>query len=82
MVNNLIDVYPNPANDYIVVNYSLDVPNDVSIRIINSLGQIIDTKIGYTQSDIMFDVSDYVPGLYQITLVSDNQVINKSVIVK
>ena len=76
------DVYPNPANDYIVVNYSLDIPNDVTIRIINSLGQLVDTKIGYTQSDIMFDVSDYVPGLYQVTLISDNEIINKSIIVK
>ena len=64
--------YPNPALDYIDIDFSSDsVPND--IKIINILGENLDKRIiSYSNNTLRLDLSHLSKGVYII--VVDNQV--------
>ncbi len=80
----LVNVYPNPAADKITVSFNGFKGAAVSIRIVNALGQIVESRIvNNQQSNVAsqsFDVSDLIPGLYSINLESNSLVSSHSFI--
>ncbi|MFK5857414.1 MAG: T9SS type A sorting domain-containing protein [Bacteroidota bacterium] len=62
----LSEVYPNPATNYVNIDYKL--PNEVtnaSVKIVNILGSVVKEQIINTQnSSIRMDVSDMNGGIY------------------
>ncbi len=79
---NKINIYPNPALDYLTIEI-----NELSVRnmvILNSLGQeikVIDTKQNSRLVNV--DLSDLNEGLYFVKITSsENQMITKKIIVK
>jgi hypothetical protein len=72
-----IAVYPNPANDHIIVDLPGENPN-YSIQIINSNGAIINKKTAISATEII-DISDLAAGLYFVEIKDNN---NKNVVRK
>jgi hypothetical protein len=74
---------PNPCNDILTVDYSLDETGIVEIQILNSIGQLIrNRKVVLekgTNSFTMTDVAELNKGIYFIQLVREEQ---KSIPVK
>jgi hypothetical protein len=68
---SVLKVYPNPANDYIIVEYHLDdIPSQGMIIIHNATGRIIKSySISRSRNQEIIPVSDLPTGLYLITLV-------------
>lgn len=66
--NRSINVYPNPAEDYIYVE---SVDSDFKIELVNSLGEVISTKIikGNTKNKIYFNTKE--SGIYYIKLYNN-----------
>lgn len=72
-----ISVYPNPTNA--IVNIS---GNSIKkIEIINSNGQIL-KLIDVSTNNIEIDLGNYPKGIYQLKIISDNNVIIKRLITK
>ncbi|MTE27302.1 VPS10 domain-containing protein [Winogradskyella ouciana] len=78
---NDFTLYPNPANNE--VNLKWNKPDDVSVRIYNTLGKIVfyGKKVNL-QNGFKIDVSPFDSGLYFVKLNSDNGEITKKLILK
>lgn len=72
-------IAPNPAHGYSTLSFRLSQPMNVSISIINTLGQVIITKdIGHQSAgdhQHLFDVRSLPSGLYSCRIQADNNVI-------
>ena len=68
-----ISIYPNPANN--VVNLKLSntaIDKNITINIINTLGQIVKTQTATAQSTMQVSVSDLAPGTYLMYIKETN----------
>lgn len=83
-----IKVYPNPVSYNANIEFNLAYPGTYKVKILNSIGDIIDTKdcqINTFGSSIEnVDMSKYANGLYTIQVELNNQIITnvKIIIVK
>ncbi len=82
--NLKFDLYPNPANDILYLDFNAAQINDYSISISNLQGQIIyQASFGKTISKNQIDVSGFANGIYLINIndganvVTDRFVINR-----
>jgi len=79
-----INIYPNPASSYIYIDYQTNYIKDLSVRIFNSIGDIVFDR-QYNQSDyfnIQVDVNNYARGIYQINFATKDNFVNKMIIVQ
>jgi hypothetical protein len=67
-----VSLYPNPANGNTKLNFNLSVASDVTIEIVNTLGQTVRTiNLGNTSAGSIetgLNVSDLNSGIYFLTL--------------
>lgn len=71
-----INVYPNPVTNNAIVNFSLSEPNNVSITIVNALGQVVSNKnLGMMNAGIQnysLDAASLSNGLYFLNIKIGN----------
>lgn len=75
IVKNLV-VYPIPSSNFLTIDFGGNLPNNYSISIYNSIGQLIDvisTKSQSTNSKIFVDITEYQSGLYYIHFHEDSK---------
>ena len=77
-----LSVYPNPADNFITIELDSYNSIDARIMIVNQLGQVVDSRNITTLSSTKIDVSNYPSGLYQVTVATDKDVVNKSILIK
>lgn len=84
--NNLvngINVYPNPMTDLASVDFNLSTDNNVSIVLVNTVGQLVKTEnLGNMSAGIhtyQLDASSLSNGLYFLNITVGNSVITKKV---
>jgi len=79
-----VNVYPNPANDNVNINVELLQQQDLSIRLINPLGQIISAQTIRNSHGGTFtiDVSDEAPGVYFAEIIAGNQRIMRRIVIQ
>jgi hypothetical protein len=83
-INNL-DVYPNPSRDIFNVTFTSEDVQNLDVRIINVIGEVVYTEklnefVGeYTKQ---VDLSTYTKGVYFLEITTDNGVINKKLILQ
>jgi len=69
-----LKVFPNPSNDVLMVQLSNLIKENVTIKLIDLTGKVIDTKIIYQGSTIAyFDVSTVYSGQYIIQIGEGKQ---------
>jgi hypothetical protein len=69
-----LKVFPNPTNDVLMVQLSNLIKENVTIKLIDLTGKVIDTKIIYQGSTIAyFDVSTVYSGQYLIQIGEGKQ---------
>ena len=74
-----ISVYPNPAKD--VVRLSTDNGQQTTVRIYNILGMLIE-EIEINSNETEINVSDYNPGIYFISIETENGSVTKKIVVE
>lgn len=58
-------VYPNPANDQIILDYQINSANDARVLLFNALGQVVrSVSLPQTNGQLTISVSDLNPGIY------------------
>lgn len=73
------NIYPNPAADFIIIDQSLDAPDQVQARLINVQGQQLQGTI-LTNDRTILDVANLPSGVYFLHLNSDNQHLVRKII--
>lgn len=79
------NLYPNPSSNELNIGLNLPAEKQVSIQVINMLGQqILNTSNSYGMGSqlITMDVSAYPAGIYFCNVVVDNQTYTKKFVVK
>jgi hypothetical protein len=71
-----LKVFPNPSRNYIIIEYTLEVPGNALIEIHQTNG-IKDRKIDINNSEdqIVVDTRDWRPGIYIISLIVNEKII-------
>ncbi len=79
------NIYPNPASNYVNINYSL-VPevNQGSVRLTNLLGALVsETPIDLNSNSVKIDVSNLDGGIYFYSVVLNGEILHsKKLIIK
>ena len=78
-----LSVYPNPTRDIFNVNFISDEIQDLQIRIINVLGNVIYTEdkqqfVGEYVKQI--DINKFGKGIYFLEIETDSGIVNKKLI--
>jgi len=78
---NSMQIFPNPVSNYANIDFSLDTPSSVVIRISNAMGQTVAqiANAEYTDGihNLNFDASQFANGTYYVTMTSNGQSITK-----
>jgi hypothetical protein len=82
MLERSLEVFPNPTDGRFRANFSLEGIQDVEIRVVNSLGQIVEERdlgkvSGTYKAD--FDLSNEPRGVYILQIQTDDQVVNRRI---
>jgi hypothetical protein len=64
------EIYPNPSGNEVQINGHSNLPN-LSVRILNSLGQLIREEFGLNCLPIVLDIADLEAGIYFVELLSN-----------
>jgi PKD repeat protein len=75
-----LQVYPVPANDKVYIEVSSGTTSIVSVRIINSMGQIVSN--GTVENGVVseFNTSDYPPGIYKVRADFPDGILSRSLL--
>jgi hypothetical protein len=72
------NLYPNPANDEVSIDYVLTSNQDVNLKLINSMGQQVKTDYNAEgvqgNNTIKLDVADLPDGIYFAQLLIDGKI--------
>ncbi|MCB2196889.1 MAG: T9SS type A sorting domain-containing protein [Bacteroidetes bacterium] len=72
-----LKLYPNPANDYLTVEYDVLYIKEAKFQIYNSIGSVVYTKtLKEKQDNLRIQVSEYKSGLYFCSLQIDGKLLN------
>jgi hypothetical protein len=80
-----LNVYPNPSRDIFNVRFTSEDVQNLDVRIINVIGEVVYTEnlqqfVGeYTKQ---VDLATYTKGVYFLEITTDNGVINKKLILQ
>ena len=80
-----LDVYPNPSRDVFNVAFTSEEIQDLDVRVVNVVGEVIYTEnleqfVGeYTKA---IDLATYTKGVYFLEITTDNGVVNKKLILQ
>jgi hypothetical protein len=80
-----LDVYPNPSKDIFNIRFVSEKIQDLSIRVINIMGELVYEEkasqfIGeYTKQ---IDLGDYSKGVYFLEITTDKDLINRKIVVQ
>ncbi len=85
-ISNLenLSLSPNPAEDFTVLELTLNAPEQVQVEIVDMNGrQLFSEDIGkITYKQVLLDTEQYTPGLYFAKIAIGNQVLTKKLVVK
>ncbi|HNW53898.1 MAG TPA: T9SS type A sorting domain-containing protein [Bacteroidales bacterium] len=83
---NNVSVTPNPANDFVNVDFKLDKPVNVKVSVYNLLGKEVMNKDCGKQtsgeSRVTLNTSNFSSGIYFMTLQAENEKVTKKVVIK
>ena len=80
--NTLAEVYPNPVTDVAMIQMTLATASDVTVSLVNSVGQQMAVTQYGSQSgtfQVEYDMSDMSAGIYFIHIQADNKFFSKKI---
>jgi len=78
---NLFTIYPNPANNYVVINYNNKNNSKATFHIYDCLGNIV-KKITATSNNTTVNINGLTTGIYFCTyILNDKKVYSKKLII-
>ena len=69
-----LTIYPNPADDFVIIEYHLEKQPDAVVEIKDINGAVVRREIlGHTQNQVTISTNSWDPGLYIATLKIDGK---------
>ena len=80
----MVQIFPNPASDYVVVRFTEIGSEKNDIAIFNSLGQQVYRIDKNSSNDVMHIISttDFTPGVYMIRIMNGSNSLTRKLIVE
>ncbi len=80
----VLELFPNPANDIINVNYSFNGTKDLTVNLFDALGRLVFTeKVNTTnQYQRVINLEDKARGMYLITISDGQQTDSRQIVVE
>ncbi|PSR02797.1 MAG: hypothetical protein BRD50_06860 [Bacteroidetes bacterium SW_11_45_7] len=75
-------LYPNPANDQLHIDWQDETGEHLTLEMYNQLGEVVKTEDLARNGNSQIDLSDQADGIYLIRLHQDGEVIGKEKVVK
>ena len=77
-----MDVYPNPANEKLTINFSGNVMKQIDIKIFNTLGEAIFTQqIPGNGKATTLNISHFAEGVYVIRVTGKQAYYDRKIII-
>lgn len=85
VIENSLNVFPNPANDKLTVKFNTSKVNNLSVKISDVEGKVV-----YSRNESNFsgnfneniNVSNFGKGVYMIQIISDNSITTEKVVIQ
>ena len=73
--NNYLKLYPNPAKDYVTVEYRFSSPEKpIVLKIVDVLGKPVYNKtLNYRQDQLLIDTRTFAKGSYWISIYAGSE---------
>ncbi len=84
IVENL-NVYPNPTTGMLNVKFDAEKQGNIEVKLVSINGQVIFNEMMTTTSgqyNTSFDISDNAKGIYLLSITSDNEKIDRKIVLK
>lgn len=78
-IANLVQIYPNPANSILTINWGDLSPSEVVLQ--NLAGQLVYRSVSPSNQSTTLDVTNFAKGVYLLKVTSNNIVYTSKVIV-
>jgi hypothetical protein len=75
-------VFPNPADEKLTISPDSNTIENWQVRLINPLGQVVETQRGAASTPIEFNTTTYQSGIYVVDFQSETTRWTKKVVVK
>ena len=76
-----LQIYPNPASDFIKVSLGESTESVVSIEMMNIIGEIL-LKVTSKNTTEVLDVSGLAEGCYIIRVSNQNETISRKIVIR
>jgi hypothetical protein len=82
-LENRIGLYPNPTTGEFTLSYNLNASEQISIKVVNSLGQTVSeiSKADMSAGTLSLDLSNHSSGVYMLHITTGDQSAVKRIVV-
>ena len=80
-----LDIYPNPSRDIFNIRFISEKIQDLSVRVINIMGELVyeeNAKQFIGEYTKQIDLTDNSKGVYFLEITTDNNVVNRKIIIQ
>jgi len=77
-----LNIYPNPAADYLTVQSNDLVGEEITVSLFNAMGQRVLLQQNKMEDNLQLDVSDLDAGLYMLQIYYADGVLNRQIVVE
>ena len=78
-LSRIISVYPNPAQDIVMIDFNDLYARDANIEVYDMLGKTINVKKVASVNKVFLDMSTQKPGIYFVKINVGNNTITKKI---
>jgi starch-binding outer membrane protein SusE/F len=80
--NDVINIYPNPAKDFINIDINTDaIAGQLDLTLFNANGQVVKQLTTTSNGKASINIADLLAGSYTLRLVNDKNLVSRNVII-
>ena len=80
-----LDMFPNPANNYLQINFELTQPGKITIQIVDMNGQLVNELLNDSsltgKQNVITDLTKLSSGIYFVRVIAEKEVSNRKIVV-
>jgi len=82
-IENSINLFPNPSNGIVNIDFNGNVANNPQVKVFNQLGQLVFTQNNTTATaNLSLDLSGFAKGIYSVNIISEGVSVTKRVVLQ